>query len=429
MPLPDGLRETYLDATKSLLGTLMIEPSKIPYSRDSLGKRPFFEEKHNAIYEACLELEEEGRGVDAVTVAEKLEEDDKLGMVGGSSNLAEMINVVPSTEHHREYIEAIQRFRERVNIEKIREEYDPWDTTNEPSEIADSMKEDLSNIHEVTQGVDTLSDFYGDLRGLIDSAEDSGFPEDFIRTGWKDLDFKLNAIAPTDFIIVIAESGVGKTTFCLNLVNHICQNEGPALIWSGEMQGYELAMKMIACEFGINMNHMMRGNLEPDEEVHLDEARDWVDELPFLIGRNISDIYDLQRTIRDRNEEHDLSVVLVDYLQFLDDHLGGAEDDYGYIDDISKKLMSLTNEIEVPIIAISRTNYEGNVYGSSGATFDCNYKIKIDVDWQERNGERVDDGTRNVFVEKARLSEGGGITMQFDKETSQFFQTAFGEEF
>lgn len=394
----------------------------------------FYVKSHRKIFRVIQELYDSDEEVDTVTVAEELEDRDELGEIGGASSIAELVHNTPGDTGLDNWCEIVNDKYERRQLEKLLKEIDPFDSSFDPSELKNIMVtrinelddiESAMNISRLTEGSEKLIDF-------IQKAEEDGIPPGHLKTGMPQLTDAINYISPNDFIIIVAESGVGKTTFSFQMADFVSHKHGPVMVYTGEMMDYEIALKMHAKRNRIEMDDMIEGNMNDEKWDQVVNTHCQFEEQDlFIVTEERPTIHNFTTACRNMVEEHDIQMVVLDYLQFIKNHDPKnfqGDDFYNYVSSI---INDFTKNFGVPVIAISRTNRDGKAYGSGQFDYDCNYMIRIDkkLDEDRRTGKEVDNGKRIIDVEKARLSKGGAFPMIFEQEHSRFRKPQKGDDF
>ena len=299
------------------------------------------------------------------------------------------------------------------------------DTHNDPEETTENLIKKLESIQEAKAGIkfESVFDGFEQLDEIIESAEQKGRPDGYLRTGFAELDDMINYIAPTDFILVTAATGVGKTTFVLQMAEFIADKEGPVLIYTGEMHSYEVAMKLVAKTANIPIDNMLKGRMTAKQKENYRKAVSMLGSRDLhIITNNNPTLNEFKAAVRRAKRELGIKCVVLDYIQLIKN--SGQQKEVEFLNNLSGELMEITNRQELPMIAISRQNKAGGTYGSSEFDYDCNYHISIGADIQEDNeGIARDTGIRWVGVKKARLARGGAVKMEFQGEYSRFIES------
>ena len=177
-----------------------------------------------------------------------------------------------------------------------------------------------------------------------------------LKTGFRDLDNKTAGLQKGDLIIIGARPAMGKTTFAQNLAYNVASiNNRGVLFFSMEMGANEIIDRMISDVSGVDNWKMRTGNINGDEEARITDALAEMDEIPIYIDDTSSmTIMDLRNKARRAKHDHDIGVVIVDYLQLItgsDRYKGNRVQE---VTEISRGLKILARELEIPVIALAQ---------------------------------------------------------------------------
>ena len=347
-------------AEKSLLGAIMISDKILPDLIAIVRPNDFYEEKHQTIYQSMLDLYDSHQPVDLLTLTADLKAKKKLKEIGGGVYLAELSNFVPAASHAKAYAEIIQKASTRRRLidagtqiaEKAYEEDANVDelvgkAEKELFEVSDKIiKSDYVAMDELLadafERIEELHKNKGALRGL--------------KTGFRDLDKKTAGFQKGDLIIIGARPAMGKTTLAQNLAYNVASiNNKGVLFFSMEMAKNEIVDRMISDIAGVDNWKIRTGNLSDEEFAKIGDALGEMDEIPIYIDDTSSmTIMELRNKARRAKHDHDISLVIVDYLQLIqgsDRYKGNRVQE---VTEISRGLKILARELEIPVIALAQ---------------------------------------------------------------------------
>ena len=347
-------------AEKSLLGAIMISENIFPDIITIVQTKDFYEERHRIIFEAMMNLYDSHRGIDLLTLTAELKTQKKLKDVGGAPYLTELSTFVPTVVHAKSYAEIVEKAATRRRLisagtEIINKAYeDDADVKTlvgaaekELFEVSDKVvKSDYVAMNELLADafdrIEELQKNKGALRGL--------------KTGFRDLDKKTAGFQKGDLVIIGARPAMGKTTFAQNLTYNIASmNKKGVLFFSMEMAANEIVDRMISDVSGVDNWKMRTGNLSEEEFNKIGDALAEMDELPIYIDDTSSmTIMDLRNKARRAMHDHDIGIVIVDYLQLIqgsDRYKGNRVQE---VTEISRGLKILARELEIPVIALAQ---------------------------------------------------------------------------
>ena len=347
-------------AEKSLLGALMISNDILPEVLAILRPRDFYEEQHKTIFQAMLDLYDKHQPVDLLTLTAELKSKKKLKEIGGAPYLTELSNFVPAASHAKAYADIIEKASVRRRLIKAGTEiankaYEDdanadiliGNAERELFEVSDKIiKSDYVPMEELlADAFDRIEDLHknkGALRGL--------------KTGFRDLDKKTAGFQKGDLIIVGARPAMGKTTFAQNLAYNIASiNKKGVLFFSMEMAANEIIDRMISDVSGVDNWKMRTGNLSDEEFQRIGDALGEMDEIPIYIDDTSSmTIVELRNKARRAVHDHDIGIVIVDYLQLISGSDRYAGNRVQEVTEISRGLKILARELEIPVVALAQ---------------------------------------------------------------------------
>jgi replicative DNA helicase len=353
-----------IDLEEAVIGAMMLEKDKLAAVIELLKPEVFYKSEHQIIYAAIMRLFSQVKPVDILTVTDELRQSGELELVGGPYYIAMLTNRVASSaniEFHARIIlqKHIQRELIRISSAIIK---DAFEDTTDVFDLLDRAESNLFAVSEtsIRRNVRSMQSLVkeavaeiaagrsheGHLRGV-----GSGFTEiDRITSGWQ----------KSDLIILASRPGMGKTALALTMARNIAVDfKKPVALFSLEMSAVQLVTRLIASETEINAEKLKRGNLEDYEWEQLNsristliDAPLYIDDTPALT------IFELRAKCRRLKTQHDIQIVILDYLQLMQgapEHKGNREQE---ISNISRSLKALSKELDIPIIALSQLSRE-----------------------------------------------------------------------
>jgi replicative DNA helicase len=358
----DGkLQPQAIELEEVVLGALMIDNESLSDTIDSLQSEYFYKPDHQKIFEAIVNLFNNSKPVDILTVSEELKRLGFLESVGGMLYISQLTNNISSasnTEFHARII--AEKFIKRSLISTSNNII--GDAFNDTIDIFDLLNTAEEKLFTVTEG--TLRKSYDKMSSLIKGALDnieilrqkedglSGVPSGFTK-----LDRVTSGWQKSDLIIVAARPGMGKTAFALTMARNIAINhQTPIGFFSLEMSSEQLVGRLIASEAQLPAQKLRKGDLKDFEMVQLHEkikeltdAQIYIDDTPALT------IFELRAKARRLVKNHNVKVIIVDYLQLMSagGNSGNREQE---ISTISRSLKGIAKELKIPVIALSQVN-------------------------------------------------------------------------
>lgn len=361
-----------VDFEETVLGAMMIDKKGIDDVIDILHPEAFYIPKHQEIYKAIYQLFQESQPIDILTVANALKKSGKLDLVGGDVFLIRLTQKIASSAHieyHARII--IQKYIQRrlisISTEIIENSYD------ETSDVFDLLDDAEAKLFEVTQGnLKKSSEGAGDLvKQALKKIQDISNQEGMsgLATGFTKLDALTSGWQPSDLIIIAARPGMGKTAFVISMAKNMAiKFNHPVAVFSLEMSSVQLITRMISSETGLKSEKLRKGNLEPHEWEQLNVKTKQLSEAPIFIDDTPSlSIFDLRAKARRLVSQHDVKIIVIDYLQLMttgSNGKGGGNREQE-ISTISRNLKALAKELEIPVIALSQLSRAVETRGGS----------------------------------------------------------------
>ena len=345
----------------AVLGAVLLSNDALNRAVEILRPGDFYDPRHAHIFQAMLDLSDQLKPVDLVTLAENLRGSGKLEAVGGGAYLAQLSMAEPTASHiahHSKIVKDYSLARELIERSGriAAESYLPG------TDIESLLDKAESTIFEVAEARIKPSFFplkqvvtkaFKNLEQLSERKElITGVP-----TGFNDLDSMTAGLQPSDLIIIAGRPSMGKTAFALNIALHAAAKDRKATaIFSLEMSKEQLATRLIGSEAKVDANKLRTGFIGDKDWPHLTDAAGvlsdapiWIDDTPAI------DILEMRAKARRLKREHDVSLVIVDYLQLMQGRQG-LERREQEISDISRSLKAMAKELNLPVVALSQLN-------------------------------------------------------------------------
>ncbi|MDY0302241.1 MAG: replicative DNA helicase, partial [Candidatus Moranbacteria bacterium] len=353
-----------VEAEQSILGSLMLDKDAIVKIADFLLPIDFYQDKHRTIFEAMLALYENREPIDVLSISNKLDETNKLEDIGGSSYIASLVNIVPSASHVIHYAKVVQK---KAMLRRL------ISAADQIVEMGYSGNEDVERIlDEAEQRIFKVSQKYlkqdfVPIKSILENAfnridelhRDDGSLRG-VPSGFIDLDKVLAGFQKSDLVILAARPSIGKTTLALDIARQVgVQAKVPVGIFSLEMSSDQLIDRMLAAQAGIDLWRLRTGKLRssgPENDFEkLNEAMGILSEAPIYIDDTASaNIMEMRTMARRLQTEHNLGLIIIDYLQLMEGRKMSGDNRVQEISEISRALKQLARELNIPIIALSQ---------------------------------------------------------------------------
>ncbi len=349
-----------VEAEQSVIGSMLIDKEVIPVVMEVLKPEDFYRPDHKEIYDVIIELFDKAQPIDLITVSERLRLHGKLDLVGGLEYLTNIATEVPTTANVKHYAKIVE---EKSLLRKlIKASSDIVDlgfnASEEVSFILDKAEQNIFDILQKrsSQGFvpikDVLVDTFNKLEELYNNkGHITGIP-----TGFVDLDFKTSGLHNSDLVLIAARPAMGKTAFALNLAQNAAVHSGiPVALFSLEMSKEQLVNRMLCSEAMVDSNKMKTGQLEDNDWQKVARALGPLSEAPIFIDDTPGiSITEIRAKCRRMKLEHNLGLVVIDYLQLMQGSRSRSENRQQEISEISRSLKILAKEINVPVICLSQ---------------------------------------------------------------------------
>ncbi|TMH77476.1 MAG: replicative DNA helicase [Betaproteobacteria bacterium] len=318
-----------IDAEQSVLGGLLIDNGAFDKVGDVVTDGDFYRDDHRRIFRHVSRLIERGKPADVVTVDEAIKVSEDKDKTGGITYLAALAGNTPSAHNVRRYAEIV---RECAEIAEV------------GARTRQGFMEIQPLLTQVMERIDLLyhKDNPSDITG--------------IPTGYRDLDRETSGLQPGDLIIIAGRPSMGKTALALNMAEHAAvENKLPVAIFSMEMSGSQLAMRMLGSIGRLDQHKLRTGRLSDDDWNRLTNAVGKLHDAPILVDESGAlNALELRARARRLHRQYGkLGLIVVDYLQLMQASSEG-ENRATEISEISRSLKSLAKELKVPVVALSQ---------------------------------------------------------------------------
>lgn len=350
-----------VDAEASLLGSILLDSDALVRIADTIKMDDFYDERHGLIFEAIMKLYEHRKPIDVLTLSNALSDAGNLEVIGGSSYLTELTNMVPTAAHAKHYADIIAQKAIRRRLIRASEEiavlgFDEEDGTVQ--EVLEQAEQKLFNVSQrhVKQDLVSIENILAESFDRLDELHKDNSKIRGVPTGFKDLDNTIAGFQKSDLIILAARPAMGKTTFVMNLAHNIAlQAKQSVLFFSLEMSKEQLVDRLLAAEAKVDAWNIRTGNLSDADFEKLGQAMGALSEAPIYID-DTPGISVLEMRTKARREQHQrpLGLIIVDYLQLMTGSSKNSDNRVQEISEISRGLKAIARELSVPVIALSQ---------------------------------------------------------------------------
>jgi replicative DNA helicase len=348
-----------LEAERSVLGAVLLDPASLSMVVPILQEEDFLPDTHRRIYRSMLELFLRSSEIDALTLKEELDRTGSVEKAGGASYISSLLDAVPdvaNVEHYarivkekstlRRLIRAGQRMvREGLSQEKNAEVL-LGEVTGEIFDIAeDSIRGGFTPIGQIVKHNLEIIEEARDHKGML-----SGLP-----TGFTELDRLTSGLQATDLIVLAARPSVGKTSFALNIAQHVAFREGRSVgFFSLEMSKEQIGFRVLCSEADVDAKKVRDGFASKEAAVRLVTAQSKIAGASFFVDDGAAlNVPEMRAKGQRLKREKGLDLLVVDYLQLMAGH-GRFDNRTQEVSQISRGLKLLAKELHVPILALSQ---------------------------------------------------------------------------
>jgi len=430
-----------IEVEEAVLGALMLERDAYVTVADIIEAKSFYKEEHRKIFEAIQTLSGKEKPVDLLMVTQELKDRNQLDEVGGPAYITQLTRRVASAAHIEFHARIIaQKFIQRELIRVSSEiQTRSYDDTIDVDDLIDFSESELFKVSEGNIKKETLPIKPVLNQAILEIEKARNKPDGLsgVPSGFSGLDRITSGWQRTDLVIVAARPAMGKTAFVLSMARNMAvdHKQGVAL-FSLEMSSIQLVNRLIAAETELGAEKIKTGKLEDYEWAQLNQRIKTLDEAPIFIDDTPAlSIFEFRAKCRRLKMQHDINIVIVDYLQLMtagSDTRGSREQEVSMI---SRSLKAIAKELDVPIIALSQLNRsvesrEGkrpqlSDLRESGA-IEQDADIVTFIHRPEYFGITEDDsgnsllGVAEIIIAKHRNGATADVHLRFKKELAKF---------
>ncbi len=347
------------DAEKAVICSMLLDKEAITTASEILQPDDFYQRQYGILFDAMVELHNEGKAVDLITLKERLVTKEVPPELSSVEFFRELMGEVPNSGNIKQYVDIVSDKSQLRKMIKVTESItNACYLANEPVDdiMADTEKQIFDLLQNRSGGeFESIKDVVIQAIEGIEKASKTAGKVTGISSGFYDLDYKTAGFHPSDLILVAARPAMGKTAFVLNIAEHAAVKENiPTAIFSLEMSKEQLVKRILSMNSKVDSQAMRTGELQDDDWIKLVESAKIIGNSNLILddtpGITISE---LRSKCRKYKLEFDLGMVIIDYLQLMQ---GGkrAESRQQEISEISRSLKALARELNVPIIALSQ---------------------------------------------------------------------------
>ncbi len=438
------------EAEQGVLGCILLSPNEClgdclgkykSENRESAFKELFYDLRHQTIFDELAEMFDSRVAIDVITLQQRLKDRQLLEQVGGIAYLSSLPDVVPSAANLNYYLDIVRdKFILRRMISTCTEVVtDSYNHEGEVKVLLDQAEQNILAIRQtqnqeksatirelVTKAIEQVEKFHSQ-QGML-TGVGTGFPEfDKMTTG----------LHPGEMIVIAARPSMGKTSLAMNIAEHVAiEQKLPVAVFSLEMTADSLVLRMLCSRSRVNLRNVRDGFLAERDFPKLTGAAGKLTGAPLFIDDTSGlSILQLRAKARRMKQQHDIKLIVIDYLQLLHSTSRRAADNRQQeIADISNGVKALAKELKVPIIVLSQLNRDLEKRGGAPKLSDLRESGSIEQDadlvgllYRDTKGKEEDEPQVEqdavpvkLFIAKQRNGPTGDVELVFLKSYTRF---------
>ncbi len=347
------------EAEDAVIGSVLTSSQSVAASAEILQPDDFYFTQNREIYAVVLELFNDNKPVDFVTVSDRLNQLDKLDAVGGVPYLSSAAGMVPTTRHVTYYSDII---KEKAMLRRLIQSgnaicemaFGEEDRVERILERAEQLVFDVSSAREKNDIVPISDVLLGSYQTLVENAMNTGGLTG-LSTGFDELNRRTGGFHGGELILIAGRPGMGKSSFAVNIAEHVAIHDKKTVaIFNLEMPKSLIVSRILCSQALVDSRNMLSGDMDGEDWLKLGEGLDKVSSAPVYIDDTASiTVSEIRAKCRRLKQTRDLQLIVIDYLQLMQS--GGRSDNRQQeISEISRSLKVLAKELEIPVIALSQ---------------------------------------------------------------------------
>lgn len=349
-----------MEAEQSVIGSMIMDREAIMVASEIVLAEDFYNKQYGVLFDTMVELNDEGRPVDLVTLGDRLKEKDVPPEVSSLEFIRDLITAVPTSANVKHYANIVAEKATLRKLIRLNEEIANTCYVGKDS-LEDILSDTEKRVFDLVQRRNTgdfvpIRQIVMDAMDTIERASHNKGNVTGVATGFLDLDYKTAGMQPSDLILVAARPSMGKTAFVLNVAQYVAfKQDKTVAIFSLEMSKEQLVNRLFSMESKVDSQHLRTGNLSDAEWEKLIESAGVIGKSNLIIDDTPGiSIPELRSKCRKYKLENNLEMVIIDYLQLMSGSGRSTDSRQQEISDISRSLKALARELRVPVIALSQ---------------------------------------------------------------------------
>ncbi|GAA2084346.1 replicative DNA helicase [Aeromicrobium tamlense] len=423
-------------AEQSVLGAMLLSKNAIDPATDLLESRDFYRPAHELIFDVITDLSGRGEPADAITVAAELTRRGEIGRIGGAAYLHDLVQGVPIAANVDYYAEIVHEKAVLRRLVEVGQQVAQLGQagTGEIQDIVDRAQKAVLDVDGTKSGEDynVLSDLMSSTIDELEELETRSGEVHGVMSGFPDLDRLTTGFKPGQMIVVAARPGVGKSTLGLDFVRNASIRQGmTSAIFSLEMTGSEIAMRLLSAEAKVAIHHMRAGSMSSRDWDAIGRAMATVQAAPIVIDDSPNmTMPEIRSKARRIKKQHGLDFVVLDYLQLMTSGKK-VENRQVEVSEFSRQIKLLAKELGVPVVAISQLNRGSeqrtdktpqisDLRESGSIEQDADIVLLLNRPDAHGAGESERPGEADIIVAKNRSGPVNKVAVSFQGHYSRF---------
>jgi replicative DNA helicase len=423
------------DAEVAVLGSMLASKEAVSKTIQWLSPEHFYKNGNGRIFSTMLNLFEKGDPIDTVSVIDVLKKNKELETVGGTYYITGLVESVPTAAHAERYAKivlekALLRRLISLSHEIAKEAYDD---SQDIGDILDTVEQSMFSItqNRLKGGFTHIDPILVETFEKLEKISSKKGAVIGVPSGLLDLDDITSGFQDGDLIIIAGRPGMGKTSLALSLLRNAALEGNVGVgMFSLEMANHQLAMRLLCAEARVDSHFVRTGNLPKTHWKNLSIAVGSLAEAPiYLDDTPALTVLELRAKARRLKAEHDIGMIVVDYLQLMQGPKG-VESRQQEISVISRSLKALAKELSIPVVALSQLSRAveqrsdkkpqlSDLRESGAIEQDADVVIFLYRPWVYTQDDE-DEGKADVIVAKQRNGPTGSIKASFISKYAKF---------
>ena len=425
-----------IEAERSVIGSMIMDKDAITSASELLIGEDFYQNQYGILYDAMLELYNEGKPVDLVTLQDKVKEKDIPEELCSIEFIRELVTAVPTSANVKYYANIVKEKALLRRLIKITEGIanDCYLNKDKTEAILESAEKQVFDIvqNRSTGDFVSIKDIVIQSLESIESAAKNKGSVTGVPTGFYDLDYKTAGLQPSDLIIVAARPSMGKTAFVLNIAEYVAVKQKiSTVIFSLEMSKDQLVKRIISMNSKVDSQAIRTGDLQDEDWMKIVESAKDIGDSSLVIDDTPGiTVQELRSKCRKLKLERNLGLIIIDYLQLMSGGSRKAESKQQEVAEISRSLKSLAREVNAPVIALSQLSRAveqrpdkrpmmSDLRESGAIEQDADVVMFIYRD-DYYNKESNDAGVSEIIIGKQRNGPTGTVKLRWLSEYTKF---------